>query len=140
MSYESLRVITELDAVRIRELGARLPDAGRGLAALNGLIDVVEQQSDIVPGASIPPDVVTVNSTVSFRDEPTGSVHRVTVVYPNEMSIGHRRISVLSPVGAALLGQRAGSVAAVVLPDGTRREIRVLEVHYQPEASGHFAR
>ena len=140
MAHESLRVITELDAARIRELGVRLPDAGRGLTALNGLIDVVEQQADIVPGTSIAPDVVTVNSVVSFRDEPTGTVHRVTVVYPTEMSIGHRRISVLSPVGAALLGQRAGSVAEVALPDGSRREIRVLEVHYQPEASGHFAR
>lgn len=140
MSYESLRVITELDAARIRELGARLPDRGRGLRALHGLLDVVEQEADIVPGKNIAPDVVTVNSTVSFRDEATESVHRVTVVYPNEMSIGHRRISVLSPVGAALLGKRAGSVAQVALPDGTHREIRVLEVHYQPEASGHFAR
>jgi regulator of nucleoside diphosphate kinase len=140
MPYESLRVITELDAARIRELGVRLPDAGRGLTALNGLIDVVEQEADIVPGASIAPDVVTVNSTVSFRDEPTGSIHRVTVVYPSEMSLGHRRISVLSPIGAALLGRRVGSVAEIVVPDGTRREIRVLEVHYQPEASGHFAR
>jgi regulator of nucleoside diphosphate kinase len=140
MTYESLRVITELDAARIRELGSRLPDRGRGLAALDGLIDVVEQEADIVPGSSVSPDVVTVNSTVSFRDEVTGSVHRVTVVYPNEMSVGQRRISVLSPVGAALLGQRAGRIAQVALPDGTKREIRLLEVHYQPEASGHFAR
>ena len=140
MTYDAPRVITELDAARIRDLGARLPDGGAGLAALNGLMGVVKDEADIVPAASIAPDVVTVNSTVSFRDESTGSVHRVTVVYPNEMSIGHRRISVLSPVGAALLGQRAGRVAAVRLPDGTQREIRLLEVHYQPEASGHFAR
>ena len=140
MTYETPRVITELDAARIRELGSRLPDRGQGLAALNGLIDMVEGEADIVPGARIDPDVVTVNSTVSFRDEETATVHRVTVVYPAEMSIGNRRISVLSPVGAALLGQRAGNVAFVELPDGTRRELRVLEVHYQPEASGHFAR
>ena len=140
MPYEIPRVITELDAARIRELGARLPDRGQGLRALNGLIDIVEQEADIVPGERVDPDVVTVNSTVSFRDAATGSVHRVTVVYPAEMSIGHRRISVLSPVGAALLGQRAGRTAVVDLPDGTQRELHVLEVHYQPEASGHFAR
>ena len=140
MTYETQRVITELDAARIRELGARLPDRGEGLSALNGLIDIVDQEAEIVPGDRVDPDVVTVNSTVSFRDEVTRMVHRVTVVYPSEMSIGHRRISVLSPVGAALLGKRAGSLAIVDLPDGTQRGLRVLEVHYQPEASGHFVR
>ena len=140
MPNESLRVITELDAARIRDLGSRLPDRGRGLAPLTGLIDMVEREADIVPGARIDPDVVTVNSTVSFRDVESGTVHRVTVVYPNEMSIGLRRISVLSPVGAALLGQRAGRTAVVELPDGSQREVRLLEVHYQPEASGHFVR
>ena len=140
MTYETQRVITELDAARIRELGARLPDRGQGLSALNGLIDIVDQEAEIVPGDRVDPDVVTVNSTVSFRDEVTRMVHRVTVVYPSEMSIGHRRISVLSPVGAALLGKRAGSLAIVDLPDGTQRGLSVLEVHYQPEASGHFVR
>jgi regulator of nucleoside diphosphate kinase len=140
MTYETPRVITELDAARIRELGARLPDRGQALVALNGLLDLVDREADIVPGDRVDPDVVTVNSTVSFRDELSASVHRVTVVYPAEMSIGQRRISVLSPVGAALLGKRAGSIAVVDLPDGTQRELRVLEVHYQPEASGHFAR
>lgn len=140
MLDQNIRVITELDAARIRELGQRLPDRGSSLGALAGLIDMVEQEADIVPGERIDPDVVTVNSTVSFRDEATRSVHRVTVVYPQEMSVGARRISVLSPVGRALLGQRAGDVAAVELPDGSQRPIRVLEVHYQPEAAGHFAR
>jgi len=77
---------------------------------------------------------------VSFRDELTDSVHRVTVVYPQEMSVGQRRISVLSPVGSALLGQRVGQVARVALPDGSTRKLRVLELHYQPEAAGHFTR
>ena len=140
MTYETQRVITELDAARIRELGARLPDRGQALTALNGLIDVLHQEAEIVPGDRVDPDVVTLNSTVSFRDEVTRSEHRVTVVYPQEMSMGQRRISVLSPVGAALLGKRAGSLAIVDLPDGTQRGLRVLEVHYQPEASGHFAR
>jgi regulator of nucleoside diphosphate kinase len=140
MPYDPIPVVTELDAARIRELGARLPGRGEGLAALSGLIEMVEQEADIVPPQHVGPDVVTVNSTVSFRDELTDSVHRVTVVYPQEMSIGQRRISVLSPVGAALLGQREGQVARVALPDGSMRELRVLEVHYQPEAAGHFTR
>ena len=140
MPYDPIPVVTELDAARIRELGSRLPDRGERLAALSGLIERVEQEADIVPPEHIGPDVVTVNSTVSFRDELTDSVHRVTVVYPQEMSVGQRRISVLSPVGSALLGQRVGQVARVALPDGSTRKLRVLELHYQPEAAGHFTR
>lgn len=140
MPENNVRVITELDAARIRELGQRLPGGGERYATLHGLIEMVEQEAEIVPGDRVDPDVVTVNSTVSFRDEATQSVHRVTVVYPQEMSVGARRISVLSPVGRALLGQRAGDIAGVELPDGSLRAIRVLEVHYQPEAAGHFAR
>ena len=134
----SIPVITELDAARIRELGARLPDGGRSLGALNELIDMVTAEAEIVPGARIAPDIVTVNSKVTFRDELTGGVHTVTVVYPHEFSIADRRISVLSPVGRALLGRRVGDVAALDMPDGGERRIRLLELHYQPEASGHL--
>jgi regulator of nucleoside diphosphate kinase len=137
---DSLPVITELDAARIQDLGSRLPNGGRGYAALDRLIEKVTHEAEIVPGPRVSADVVTVNSRVSFRDELTGSVHRVTVVYPEEMSMADRRISVLSPVGSALLGQAVGSVASFELPDGTLREIRVLELHYQPEASGEYTR
>ena len=133
-------VITDLDAARIRELGARLPDGGGRLAPLNELIDMVTHEAEIVPSRRVAPDVVTLNSIVSFRDEATGAVHKVTVVYPRDMSIGERRISVLSPVGRALLGQAVGSTSKVELPDGTFRDIRVLELHYQPEAAGEFTR
>ena len=138
MPYETIPVVTELDAARIRELGSRLPRFGAGLSALSGLMEMVEQEADIVPATDVGADVVTVNSTVSFRDELTDSVHRVTVVYPHDMSVGRRRISVLSPVGSALLGQRVGQVVHAALPDGTTRQLRVLELHYQPEAAGHF--
>lgn len=136
----SLPVITELDAARIRELGSRLPGQGQGLGALEDLIEMVTGECEIVPGKRVPPDVVTVNSKVSFRDELTNAVHTVTVVYPQDFSIPDRRISVLSPVGRALLGRRVGNVASFSLPDGTSRDIRVLEIHYQPEASGDLTR
>jgi len=139
LANEPVRLITELDAARIRELGSRLPQRGAGLGALTGLIEMVEMDAHIVPGAEIDRDVVTVNSTVSFRDEVTQTVHRVTVVYPDDMSVSRRRISVLSPVGQALLGQRVGRRARVALPDGSTRELRILELHYQPESAGHFA-
>jgi len=140
MNANPIPVITELDAARIQEMGARLPGNGEGYSALNELIAKVTHEAEIVPGRKIAPDVVTLNSIVSFRDELTGAVHKVAVVYPSDMSISERRISVLSPVGRALLGQSVGGIAKVELPDGTMRDIRVVELHYQPEAAGEFTR
>jgi regulator of nucleoside diphosphate kinase len=132
----SLPVITELDAARIRELGSRLPADVRNLDELDALIDMVTGEAEIVPGSRIAADIVTVNSRVTFLDQLTATVHTVTVVYPQEFSIDQRRISLLSPVGRALLGRRAGELATVSMPDGTERRIRLLELHYQPEAAG----
>ena len=133
-------IITELDAARIRELGSRLGDGSRSLTALNDLLEMVLTEAEIVPGARIAPDIVTVNSKVTFRDELTGALHTVTVVYPQEFSISERRISILSPVGRTLLGRRVGAVATIEMPDGSERRIRIVELHYQPEASGELTR
>ena len=62
----------------------------------------------------------------------------MTVVYPQDVSISKRRISVLSPVGRALLGVAVGGTAPVELPDGSTRDIRIVELHYQPEAAGEY--
>ncbi len=140
MMYYAPRVVTELDAARIRELGHRLPGGSRALEGLRELVEEVESDAEIVPIPAVSADVVTMNSIVSFRDELTGLVSRVTLAYPAEMSVAERRISVLSPVGRALLGRTVGSVAQVELPDGSPRPIRVLEIHYQPEASGDVGR
>ena len=140
MTMTSLPVITELDAARILELGSRLPNEGAAFEPFQQLVSKITQESDIVPGRRISADVVTVNSTVTFRDELTGTEHCVTLVYPVDASISERRISVLSPVGRALLGQSVGSVVAFDQPGGSQREIRVLELNYQPEASGEYTR
>jgi regulator of nucleoside diphosphate kinase len=137
MIHDTPLVVTELDAARIRELGSRLPANSR---SLRDLVEQVAVDAEIVPGPQVSPDVVTMNSTVSFRDEQTGLTSRVTLAYPAEASIAERRISVLSPVGRALLGRAVGAVAEVELPDGGLRAIRVLAIHYQPEASGDFER
>ena len=138
--HKDIPLITELDAARIRELAARSAVSRNGLDSLLGLMEMVTGQAHIVPGRRIPPDVVTVNSALSYRDEATGEVRRVTLVYPHESSIAEGQISILSPVGRALLGLPVGRTAAVELPDGSTREIRILELHYQPEAAGEFTR
>lgn len=117
-------VLTDLDAARLKALR----DAT--MAAF------VEEEATIVPRARIAPQIVTVNSVVSFRDETTRTVHRVTLVYPQAASVAERRISILSPVGRALIGRAAGARTAFVEPEGRSRPIQVLELHYQPEAAG----
>lgn len=134
MSAHALPLVTELDAARIREMAARL--GTHGSEELDSLIDMVSNEAQIVAGPGVPADLVTVNSKVTFRDELTGTLHTVTVVYPQDFSIPERRISVLSPVGRALLGRRVGNTVALELPDGNRRDIRILELHYQPESAG----
>jgi len=129
-------VITELDAARIRELGARLAEGERSLDALEALVEMVTGEADIVPGERIAADIVTVNSTVSFRDRLASTVHTVTLVYPRDASVGDRRISVLSPVGQALLGRRVGDSTLVFMPDGSHRRLDIVELNYQPEAAG----
>jgi regulator of nucleoside diphosphate kinase len=139
MTMSSTTVITELDAARIRQLGRRLPDQGQGYSALDALLDVADA-AEIVPGARVPANVVTVNSTVTFRDLALGEEYRVTLVYPADVSIGERRISILSPVGRSLLGRREGERVTLDMPDGSEREILVETLHYQPEASGDLTR
>ena len=129
-------VITDVDAARISGLGSRMPGEDEAAAGLRDLIGFVEEEAEIVPRERIARDIVTVNSVVSFHDETTDSVHRVTLVYPRDASIAERRISILSPVGRALLGRKVGTLAAFGRPGGGRRAIRVLALHYQPEAAG----
>ena len=140
MQLETPIVITELDAARIRDLGTRLPVTGHAAHGLRDLLEQVTNEADIVASPLVAQDVVTMNSTVSFTDALTGSVHRVTVVYPWDVSVGDRRISVLSPVGRALLGRSTGGDSSIDMPDGTTRSIRLGPVHYQPEAAGECTR
>lgn len=131
----TLPTITELDAARIRALAAHA-QGPRGMPAVGELIDWVASETEVVAADRIAADVVTLGSTVSFQEIDASEVFRVTVVHPVDASIPERRISVLSPVGRALLGRRVGEVTNVRMPDGGERDIRVLEMHYQPEAAG----
>lgn len=75
-----------------------------------------------------PPGVVVMGSRLSFRDESTGQVRHVTLVYPDEADIGAGKISVLTPIGAALVGLSVGQSIEWQTPAGARRPLTVLEV------------
>jgi regulator of nucleoside diphosphate kinase len=85
--------------------------------------------------AEVPHDVVTMNSTVELRDLDTGEIETYTLVYPDRADMALDRISVLAPIGTAILGSRIGDIVEVNVLAGWRR-IRVEEILYQPERSG----
>jgi regulator of nucleoside diphosphate kinase len=89
----------------------------------------------VVPRAEIPRDVVTMNSRVVFENETTGERREVTLVYPADANIDAGKISVLVPVGTALLGLRVGQSIDWQLPSGEKHRYRVIEVPYQPESA-----
>lgn len=130
-------LITENDR---RRLGTMLEDRHLSrieqAARLQSLEAELERASG-VDSAEVPHDVVTMNSTVEIRDLKSGETETYTLVYPERANIEASRISVLAPIGTAILGCRVGDVVRVQTPSGARR-IRVEEIHFQPERAGEY--
>lgn len=93
-------------------------------------------RATVVPRENIPADVVTMNSRVVFENETTGERREVTLVYPGNSDIDAGKISVLVPVGTALLGLRVGQSIDWELPGGEKQRFRIVKVPFQPEAAG----
>jgi regulator of nucleoside diphosphate kinase len=92
-------------------------------------------QAKIIASTKIPPDVITMNSTVCLIDLETGEEMIYTLVFPNEADIEQNKISILAPIGTAMLGYKVGDIVEWPVPDGLSR-LKVKEILYQPEANG----
>ena len=86
----------------------------------------------VSPG-DIPKDVVTMNSRVVFEDE-TGDRREITLVYPKHADIASGKVSVLVPVGTALLGMRVGQTIDWELPNGQKHRYKVVAVPFQGDS------
>lgn len=93
-------------------------------------------RANVVAREQMPKDVVTMNSRVVFKNETTGERREVTLVYPGSADIDAGKISVLVPIGTALLGLRVGQSIDWELPGGEKQRYRIVEVPFQPEAAG----
>jgi regulator of nucleoside diphosphate kinase len=93
----------------------------------------------IVSPFVISPDVVTMHSRVRVRDLNANQDSTYTLVFPRDADFSHGKISVLAPVGTAILGSRVGDVIEWKVPGGFRK-LRIAEVLYQPEQAGRVAR
>ncbi|MBN8964279.1 MAG: nucleoside diphosphate kinase regulator [Rhizobiales bacterium] len=91
------------------------------------------ERARVVDAAETPENLVAMGSEVEFRDDDTGKVRRVTLVYPHQADIDSNRISVLSPIGAALVGLSVGQAIEFQGPAGGARSLTVLAVGAQAE-------
>jgi regulator of nucleoside diphosphate kinase len=126
-------VISELDAERLDALLKKLPqDAFPGKAALEAELE----RAEVVRPEDMPPDVVTMNSTVRFNV--TGSTEEfcLTLVYPGDIDSSGTKISILAPVGSALLGLSEGDEIEWPRPGGGTMSVRIIGLEYQPEREG----
>jgi regulator of nucleoside diphosphate kinase len=95
------------------------------------------ERACVVAPEEVPSDVVTMNSKVQVREMTSGEKTTYTLVFPDQADIEQGKISVVAPIGTAMLGQRVGDEFEWQVPAGPVR-LRVDEVLYQPEAAGHF--
>jgi len=129
--------ITDFDMRRLRAL---LEDAKRSALRGNEYLESLEAELDrgiLVAPTEVPPDVVTMNSRVRLVDLDTNEEMVYTLVFPSDADMAQSKISVLAPIGTAMLGYRVGDTFEWQVPDGTRR-LRVKNVLYQPEAAGNY--
>jgi regulator of nucleoside diphosphate kinase len=123
-----------------RRLGSMLERAQTSGAELRDYLHALEselEQANSVEAAEVPGDVVTMNSTVELCDVESGEDETYTLVYPQQASAIDGRLSVLAPLGTAILGTRVGDEIDVVTPSGGRR-VRITSIRFQPESAGRF--
>ena len=128
------RTLTHHDHVRLQRLLAQQPTPV-GAQALQDLLD----GSDIVSAREVPTTVVTMNSQLLLEEPHGGKRSTLTLCYPPQARPAEGLVSVLSPVGASLLGLRVGETARWRTPGGHEGGARVLALLFQPEAHGDLA-
>ena len=139
MAANTMTWLTEQDYNRLKRLLAELTRQSRGMQAGVEALEEILDLARVVHPEKVPETVVTMNSRVLFEDVQTQEKGTVTIVYPADADPSNSKISVLSPVGAALIGESEGKEVGLPLPHGQTRRIRILNVLYQPEAQGDFA-
>ncbi|HET6676394.1 MAG TPA: nucleoside diphosphate kinase regulator [Nitrospiraceae bacterium] len=129
--------ITETDLNRLTELVHTGPGSRKKDDKSRLTLEQTLDHAQVVEPTAVPETVVTMNSTARVLDMATGQERVCTVVFPKDANLEENRISVLAPLGTAMLGCQVGDVIEW-RPPGGAREVRILEMLYQPEAAGHY--
>lgn len=129
--------ISSLDADRLYKLIESLPEGS--FAGINDLESELDR-ANIVEPSEVPPTIVTMNSTVKFVVESSQQEVMLTLVYPKDLDTSGNKISILAPVGSALLGLSQGDKIEWPKPGGGLIKVQIKEIVYQPERAGEMHR
>lgn len=132
MSTNSQIYLTDQDFQRLQIL------VSEAVGAVAETLDEELARANVVAQKDIPHDVVTMNSKIEYVDLKTGDKNIISLVYPQDANFEEGKISVLAPIGAALLGLRAGESIDWKLPSGQIKKVKVEQILFQPEAEGQF--
>lgn len=127
--------VTRLDLQRLERLLDSLEEYGLAAEALEAELS----RANVVGHDEVPPGVVTMNSSVRCREESSGKEYLLTLVYPEDAG-GEGKVSILAPVGTALLGLTVGQSIDWPAPGGKTLKLSLLDITYQPEAAGDYNR
>lgn len=125
--------VSSLDLARLEAM-LESP-ALRQLPAAHALGDELARANVVAPG-DMPADVVSMDSVVTCLDENSGESRLLTLVYPQDADADQGKVSVLAPVGSALLGLSVGQHIDWPAPGGRTLRLKVTGIQYQPEAAG----
>lgn len=137
MAVKPSIVISDVDLERLERLLA--PLSAQKMAGIEELEQELDR-ADVVSSREIPTDVVTMNSRVRFREVTSGREFELTLVYPRDAGSEEPVVSILAPVGSALLGLAEGEEMEWPRPGGGSLRVRIEEVVYQPERAGEYHR
>lgn len=134
MHTEPNIVISSLDMQRLEGLLATLAPTTPGVEALEAELT----RAEVRDPQSMPATVVTMNSVVRFEIEESGESFELALRYPRDAGVPGT-VSILAPLGSALLGLNVGQSIDWTLPGGKMSSVRVVDISYQPERAGNFA-
>lgn len=118
-------VLDERDESRLRRLAEQALDTAPEVA--RRLLDEIDR-AEVLPPEAMPEDVVRIGSMVTYQDRNSGSIRTIRLVLPHEADVSAMRISVVSPIGAALIGLSAGQSIGWQIREGTEQVLTVVRV------------
>ena len=138
MSTKPSLILTRLDVQRLERLIDSLDEKMQDTPGVLALQAELDRAETVVGHEEVPAGVVTMNSRVHCREEASGKDYHLTLVYPKDANADEGKISILAPIGSALLGLSVGAKIDWPAPGGKTLKLELLEVEYQPEAAGDF--
>ena len=134
---KKLIYITNNDMKRLRELIMVAKEFGnKDKKYLRELEDELNK-GEVVNSRDIPNNIITMNSKVRLRDINTQKEMICWLVFPDDSNADQGKISILAPIGTALLGYKVGDIIEWEVPAGVTK-LKVEEILYQPEAAGYY--